>query len=178
MAAVATPATVAESDVVRGGEARRVWGVDACGPAVIHGARTAANAADPGVAVGDHSVSSGTLGERVDRLADKAQLGVGVRDPVHHLLGGHEVRRGQRDEVGEWVLAWDRGKVFCPPCRCRRTRVDPHCAVDISAALDDRNLWTTYYSKQRGHADASRSKYEEGEAREGVRELHSRDTTC
>ena len=99
---------VTKSDVVGGGQAVRVRGGEADGPAVVHRARRAAGVAVAGAAVDHHGVLRGTEGEGVGRLADEGELGVSVGDPMYHLLGGHDVRcrlrgspisrgRGERD---------------------------------------------------------------------------------
>ena len=85
--------SVAEPDVVSGEQAVCVGCVEAGCPAGVHSAWRAAVVADAVGAVDDCGVLGGARGERVDRLADERQLGVGVADPVHHLLGGYNVRR-------------------------------------------------------------------------------------
>ena len=91
---MAAAAAVAEPDVVRCGEAARPGGSEAGGAAVVHRARAAADVVDARVAVGDHSVLRGARGERVDRLADDGELGIGGLDPMHHLVVRHEVGCG------------------------------------------------------------------------------------
>ena len=94
VAAVAAPTAVAEPDVVRRREAVRPRRVEACGTAAVHCAGSTAYIVDALVTVGVRGDLGRTRGERVDRFADKGELGVRGRDPVHHLLVGHEVRRG------------------------------------------------------------------------------------
>ena len=90
MAADAASEFVAEADVVRGGEAVRVWGVEADGEVAMgHGTWPYTNIGSEVdvTAVGYYGVRSGGPGsERVDWLANEGQLGVGGRYPVHHLL--------------------------------------------------------------------------------------------
>ena len=94
VAAVRASAAVAEPDVVRRREAVRVRSVEARRPPSVHGACAAADVPDARAAIGDGGVLRSARGERVDRLADEGEVGVGVGDPVHHLLVGDEVRRG------------------------------------------------------------------------------------
>ena len=94
MAAVRAPAAVAEPDVVRRRKAVRVRSIEARRPPSVHGACAAADVPDARAAIGDGGVLRSARGERVDRLADEGEVGVGVGDPVHHLLVGDEVRRG------------------------------------------------------------------------------------
>ena len=93
VAAATASRMVAEPDVVRRGEAVRARGAEARRPTVVHRARAATHTIDSFATVGDHGVLRGARGERVDRPADERELGVGGRDPVQHLLVGHEVRR-------------------------------------------------------------------------------------
>ncbi len=93
VAAATASRMVAEPDVVRRGEAVRVWGAEARRPTVVHRARAATHTIDSFATVGDHGVLRGARGERVDRPADEGELGVGGRDPVQHLLVRDEVRR-------------------------------------------------------------------------------------
>ena len=91
---MAAPAPVAEPDIVRRSKAAGAGCVEARRAAVVHRARPAADVVDPLVAVRDHRVLRGARGERVDRGTDEGELSVGGREPVHHLVVGHEVRRG------------------------------------------------------------------------------------
>ena len=93
VAAVATPCTVAEPDVVRRREAVRVRGIEARRAPGVHRARTPADVEDSGAAVGDRGVLRRARRKRVDRLAYEGELCVGVGDPVHHLLVRHEICR-------------------------------------------------------------------------------------
>ena len=91
---MAAPRTVAEPDVVRRREAVRPRGIEARRTPIVHRAWATADVVDAVAAVGDHGVLRRARGERVERLADEGELCVGVGDPVHHLLVGHQVRRG------------------------------------------------------------------------------------
>ena len=84
----------AERDVGGSRQAVCVGGIKTGWPAGVHRAGPTANAEDAVGAVGDRGIQSGAGGERVDRLADEGELSVGVRNPMHHLLVGHDVRRG------------------------------------------------------------------------------------
>ena len=95
MAADAASDFVAEADVIGGGEAVRIWGIEADGEiAMGHGTWPHTNIGGEVdvTAVGYYGVRAGEGSERVDWLADEGQLGVGGRYPVHHLFVGHETR--------------------------------------------------------------------------------------
>lgn len=94
VAAATAPAAVAERDVVRRGEAARARRVDAGRAAGVHVARAAADAVDAARAECDRRRRPVPRRKRVRRRADKVELRVRVREPVKHLLVGHEVRRG------------------------------------------------------------------------------------
>ena len=182
VAAVTAPTTVAEPDVVRRGEAVRAWGVQAGSPAVVHGARAPTDIDRPLVAEGDHGVLGRAGSQRVGRLADEGELGVGVREPVHHLLVGHEVRRRLCHRSNKNVSKLNDGASRCIPRRQTRKRSQCcprwHRAVDKLAGVDDMK-WVrgTHCSERRGIANADQSEDKDSQASEGVGELHCGGST-
>ena len=112
VAGAAASAIAAEYDIVRGSEAVRSGSGKASGSAGVHCARPTTNTEGTGVAVGDRGDLGRAGNEWIDRLADEGELGVGVGDPVRHLLMGHDVRRRLHDytvPVSSSIVSTNRG---------------------------------------------------------------------
>ena len=176
VAAVCAPAAVAEPDVVRRREAVRVRRIEARRAPGVHGARAAADVFDASTTVRDRGDLGRARGERVDGLADEGELGIGRREPMQHLLVGHEVGRGLGWGTDEYISRMDGVVVQRIPPRWRQPQLRSRRAEGILAeAHGELRIYVATHSSERsGHPDTGESQHEDGEAGEVAQELHGR----